>query len=143
MVPVLHAGTPHRVSLRGFERSRPQLVCVLIILLHGRYTFRCSGAIKPPGSGTTQSGTGQLHRTGAWRKARAREIAVGRLVQLLRVDDLVLDCAHHLEAILVVDVAWGGTQRAATATAFGKGAIGSTPSFALSFSKVGSRQSSA
>ena len=30
MVPVLHAGTPHRVSLRGFERSHPQLVCVLI-----------------------------------------------------------------------------------------------------------------
>jgi len=30
MVPVLHAGTPHRVSLRGFERSPPQLVCVLI-----------------------------------------------------------------------------------------------------------------
>jgi hypothetical protein len=29
MVPVLHAGTPHRVSLRGFERSHPQLVCVL------------------------------------------------------------------------------------------------------------------
>ena len=28
--PVLHAGTPHRVSLRGFERSHPQLVCVLI-----------------------------------------------------------------------------------------------------------------
>ena len=28
MVPVLHAGTPHRVSLRGFERSHPQLVCV-------------------------------------------------------------------------------------------------------------------
>ena len=25
MVPVLHAGTPHRVSLRGFERSHPQL----------------------------------------------------------------------------------------------------------------------
>ena len=22
MVPVLHAGTPHRVSLRGFERSQ-------------------------------------------------------------------------------------------------------------------------
>ena len=30
MVPVLHAGTSHRVSLRGFERSHPQLVCVLI-----------------------------------------------------------------------------------------------------------------
>jgi hypothetical protein len=34
MVPVLHAGTPHRVSLRGFERSQShpqaQLVCVLI-----------------------------------------------------------------------------------------------------------------
>jgi hypothetical protein len=29
MVPVLHAGTPHRVSMRGFERSHPQLVCVL------------------------------------------------------------------------------------------------------------------
>lgn len=70
------------------------------------------------------------------RGKQARSIVV-------RVDDLVLDCAHHLEAILVVDVAWGGTQRAATATAFGKGAIGSTPSFALSFSKVGSRQSSA
>ena len=26
MVPVLHAGTPHRVSLCGFERSHPQLV---------------------------------------------------------------------------------------------------------------------
>ena len=32
MVPVLHAGggAPPRVSLRGFERSHPQLVCVLI-----------------------------------------------------------------------------------------------------------------
>ena len=30
MVPGLHAGTPHHVSLRGFERSHPQLVCVLI-----------------------------------------------------------------------------------------------------------------
>ena len=27
MVPVLHAGPPHRVSLRGFERSHPQLEC--------------------------------------------------------------------------------------------------------------------
>ena len=38
------------------------------------------------------------------RGKQARSIVV-------RVDDLVLDCAHHLEATLVVDVAWGGTQR--------------------------------
>ena len=30
MVPVLHAGIPHRVSLRGLARAHPQLVCFLM-----------------------------------------------------------------------------------------------------------------
>ena len=32
MVLVLHAGTPHRVSLRGFEHSHPQLTCFYAVL---------------------------------------------------------------------------------------------------------------
>ena len=46
MVPVLHAGTPHRVSLRGFERSHPQLVCVLIREMGSEARARLS-ALKP------------------------------------------------------------------------------------------------
>ena len=50
MVPVLHAGTPHRVSLRGFERSHPQLVCVLIremVLQHTRHKDGASPGLRP------------------------------------------------------------------------------------------------
>ena len=48
MVPVLHAGTPHRVSLRGFERSHPQLVCVLIREMGSEARASLSSPIIPP-----------------------------------------------------------------------------------------------
>ena len=57
-------------------------------------------------------------RKGGWLRVASVDVsryANGRGKQarsvVVQVDDLVLDCAHHLEATLVVDVAWGGTQR--------------------------------
>jgi hypothetical protein len=61
MVPVLHAGTPHRVSLRGFERSHPQLVCVLIREMGSE----ARASLSSPRSGRSRPLTGRFGRAPA------------------------------------------------------------------------------
>ena len=73
MVPVLHAGTPHRVSLRGFERSHPQLVCVLIREMPDGYAVSDGMQVEE----TAQKGD-RIPARGVQLSSTARPAAPGR-----------------------------------------------------------------